>query len=285
MWTRREVFVGANHSSSAVAMPNSMTLDAVGKFVPECATTARAALERSWLTRIRTLVVTGDPDFAAVCRRIVSEGSLLVHGDIEAHSGHDQGTFADADIVILDARAVPHVALHVRRIRRLSQTSAVLVAYARDTRETERLLMEGADEAFRTPSRSFDIRVRASVRRTRAWNSDLRVALGDVVLDREHRRVWCAGLRVHLAPREYDLLVQLFNYAPRVVERRDLSLRLWGNMRARDLKTTAVYIHHLRAKLAGSTAVRIETVRNLGYALVRQTPQEMVSRPALAEVG
>jgi len=233
-------------------------------------TLATDALERSWLARIQTLVITDDVTFEATCRRLVDDGVLYARSDTEAF-GAEQGRVCErADVVIIDARAVQHVALRVRSMRRRSESVAILVANARDERECERLLNEGADEACMPSSPCFHARVRTSVRRMRAWNSGLRVAIGDVVLDRERRRVWCAGQQMRLAPREYDLMLQLFDSAPRVVEKRELALRLWGEARARELNTTAVYIHYLRAKLAESEAVRIATVRSVGYALVRR---------------
>jgi len=234
-------------------------------------TTSRGAnaLEHSWQSRLRVVIITDDNAFRRLCEEVITDGAVVVLDGAAFLSAHAPRTKDRPDIVIVDARAVSHIALQVRRMRRQSQTTTILVSNVRDEHDCVLLLDEGADDACMSWSASFGARVRASVRRVRAWNTDLRVAIGDVVLDREHRRVWCAGNRLHLAPREYDLLLDLFNHAPRTVAKMELSVRLWRRATAREMRTTAVYIHYLRAKLAHSSAVQIQTVRNVGYALVR----------------
>lgn len=247
----------------------------IGLSSAECAASRRAnALELSWQSRLRVEIVTDDNTFKSLCEKLITDGAVVVLSDGEFLPTDAARTRDRPDIVIVDARAVSHLALKVRRMRRRSETTTILVANVRDEHDCVLLLEEGADEACMSWSATFGARVRANVRRVRAWNSDLRVAIGDVVLDREHRRVWCAGDRVQLAPREYDLLLDLFDHAPCTVEKRALSVRLWGRATATEMKTTAVYIHYRRAKLTRSSAVQIQTVRNIGYALVRAANEQ-----------
>ncbi|MCY7380526.1 MAG: winged helix-turn-helix domain-containing protein [Gemmatimonadaceae bacterium] len=171
------------------------------------------------------------------------------------------------DVVVIDAVALPDGRLQLRRVRRRWRTAAILVANALDENECQQYIDEGADDACVIGSRMLRTRLQALARRARALNGDLRVALGDIVIDREHRRTWCAGRPVELTPREFDLLLVLFERAPDAVERHQIAAALWAVGRNRTANAMEVYIGYLRRKLHRSTCLELRTQRNYGYAL------------------
>jgi DNA-binding response OmpR family regulator len=90
--------------------------------------------------------------------------------------------------------------------------------------------------------------------------------VGDVVFDRESRRVWCAGREVEMTPREQAILDCLFWYAPEPVGAQTLSDFVWGNEPVTSRRgLVEVYVGYVRRKLAASRAVVIRTVRGVGY--------------------
>jgi DNA-binding response OmpR family regulator len=109
----------------------------------------------------------------------------------------------------------------------------------------------------------------AALRRARVTNEQLRVKYGDIVYDREARRVWCAGREVAFTPRELRLFDILFQRAGRPVSSDTLEDFVW-NDGASTSNTLAVYIGYLRRKLAGSRISMLETLRGSGYRLVRR---------------
>lgn len=99
-------------------------------------------------------------------------------------------------------------------------------------------------------------------------NAGQRVVLGDLVYDREGRRLWCAGCEVELTPTEEALIDCLFWHSPAVVGLDTLAHRIWHRSpgdRCRALMR--VYVSYLRRKLNGSRRTAILTVRDVGYAL------------------
>jgi DNA-binding response OmpR family regulator len=181
----------------------------------------------------------------------------------------DNGDPADLpDVVVLDAASLPDTKLQLRRIRRKWRTTAILVANALDEVECEQCIDEGADDACAVGSRMLRTRLQALARRARALNGDLRVALGDIVIDREHRRAWCAGARVGLTPREFELLLVLFERAPEVVTKHQIAAAVWASGRDRTTNAIEVYVGYLRRKLQRSACLELRTQRNNGYALV-----------------
>lgn len=130
------------------------------------------------------------------------------------------------------------------------------------------LLDAGADDAVAIDSPTLAARLHAATRRARTINAGTRISIGDIVYDRESRRVWCAGAEVALTPTEESVLDCLFWYSPRAVDVRTLIAHVWreeltpGNQRL-----ARVYIGYVRSKLDASEAVSIRNLRGVGYAL------------------
>jgi DNA-binding response OmpR family regulator len=185
----------------------------------------------------------------------------------DGRDGH--GLTDPPDVVVIDVASLADGKLQLRRVRRWWRTAAILVVNALDDAECEQFIDEGADDACTTGSRMLRTRLHALARRARALNGDLRVALGDVVIDREHRRAWCAGAPVKLTPREFDLLLVLFEHAPEPVEKQRIAAAVWASGRG-TTNAIEVYIGYLRRKLQRSAYLELRTQRNHGYALVYQ---------------
>ena len=89
---------------------------------------------------------------------------------------------------------------------------------------------------------------------------------GDILFDRESRRVWCAGREVELTRTEESFLDCLFWHAPRPVSVTTLTDFVWGDEVSPERRAMVrVYIGYLRTKLEPSRRVVIRTVRGLGY--------------------
>ncbi|MEO7454856.1 MAG: response regulator transcription factor [Gemmatimonadaceae bacterium] len=110
----------------------------------------------------------------------------------------------------------------------------------------------------------------AALRRARLTNEQMRIRFGDIVFDRESRRVWCAGREVAFTPREMRLFDILFQRAGRPVSADTLESFVWNDGAPTTSNSLAVYIGYLRRKLAGSRASVLETLRGSGYRLVRR---------------
>jgi DNA-binding response OmpR family regulator len=172
------------------------------------------------------------------------------------------------DVVIVDRTMLADCGVTLRRIRQRRLTATVVVTGARDLADVERLLDCGADDAIPADSPLLRARLGASMRRARALNASLRVAVGDIVYDREHRIVVCAGSIVRLTRTEESLLDCLFNYMPRPVTVAELSAFVWGGGMTRARRNLVhVYVGYLRRKLGGSAQMEIRTVRGVGYEL------------------
>jgi len=170
------------------------------------------------------------------------------------------------DVVVIDRDSAHDVGTHIRHIRRRWPAIDIVVVNAHGESETERLLDAGADDAIAVDSPLLPARLHACTRRARTVNAGARIAVGDIVFDRESRRVWCAGREVEMTPREQKILDCLFWHAPEPVGAPTLSDYVWGDDPVASRRgLVEVYVGYVRRKLAASRSVSIRTVRGVGY--------------------
>jgi DNA-binding response OmpR family regulator len=154
----------------------------------------------------------------------------------------------------------------MRRIRKRWPTVIIVVVNAAGEADVARLLDAGADDAVAASSPVLPSRLHALTRRARTLNAGARIAVGDILFDRESRRVWCAGREVELTRTEEAFLDCLFWHSPRTVGVTTLTDFVWGADVTPDKRSMVrVYIGYLRAKLKASRRVVIRTVRGVGY--------------------
>ena len=140
-------------------------------------------------------------------------------------------------------------------------------------RDVVPVLSAGADDALAAdaPREVAIAQLAAALRRARASSNLMRVSFGDVVYDREARRIWCAGTEVPLTPRELRLFDILFCRAGSAVPLDTLQQHVWvDDGETPTSNALAVYVSYLRKKLAGSRMVTVETMRGVGYRLARK---------------
>jgi DNA-binding response OmpR family regulator len=132
----------------------------------------------------------------------------------------------------------------------------------------------GADDYVTKPFGilEFLARVEALLRRATAPAALRRVdRFGDIAIDREARTVLRGGELVSLKPKEFDLLVALYDHEERAVSRVELVRDVWGYSDSVITRTIDTHVAELRRKLEKEprTPAHILTVQRYGYRLVR----------------
>jgi two-component system phosphate regulon response regulator PhoB len=178
-----------------------------------------------------------------------------------------------ADLVILDWMLPGVSGLEIcrrLRAREATKTLPVIMLTARGE-ESERVrgLSIGADDYVVKPFSVPELlaRVRALLRRSRPGRVATLFSAGDLVLDRETRRVRRASRDVHLGPTEFRLLEYLMEKPGRVFSRAQLLDGVWGMAVEIDERTVDVHVGRLRKALTrGRERDPIRTVRGSGYS-------------------
>jgi DNA-binding response OmpR family regulator len=223
---------------------------------------------------MKVLVVEDDDRLADVLVRGLRDAGHDVSLERDGRTGIETAMAAPLDAIVLDwmlPRADgPTVC---RELRRRGNHTPILMLTARHS-VSDRIggLDAGADDYLTKPF-AFDellARLRVFARR-HGHHGVLRV--GDIVVDRDRRKVERAGTPVELTAREFDLLACLAERPGRVVERYQILDEVWdGDF---DLRSNVIDVHigKLRAKLDRPFgASSIETVRGIGFRLRDAVP-------------
>lgn len=225
---------------------------------------------------------------------------LLVEDDADTrHSmaaylrgrGHDVrevGTASDAlaafelarpDLILLDL-GLPDLdgAAVVRRVRR-DATTPILVVSARDREEDKIAALDaGADDYVTKPVGMGELqaRIQAVLRRVAGPTADASgvVTLGPLRVDPSRRAVTVHGRRVHLTPREYEVLKVLLAHSGRLVTHGRLLRSVWGSGYADEAHYLHVYVSQIRRKLGaadpdGTSRALIVAEPGVGYRIAR----------------
>lgn len=159
-----------------------------------------------------------------------------------------------------------------RRLRQRPETQRlpVIMLTARGE-ESERVrgLATGADDYVVKPFSVPELvaRVRALLRRASPERVATLLEAGDIVLDRETRRVRRGGRELHCGPTEFRMLEFLMEKPGRVFTRAQLLDGVWGLDAELDERTVDVHVGRLRKVLnRPRDKDPIRTVRGAGYS-------------------
>jgi len=171
------------------------------------------------------------------------------------------------DLMVLDLGLPDITGLELlQTMRKQGSLLPVLILTALDGVE-DRIagLDAGADDYLTKP---FDLdevyaRIRALIRRGSGRANPV-INYHNIQLDPAAHTVTKAGKVVELSRREYDVLLELFENAGRVLSRMRLEEGLYSIDDDMASNAVEVHIHHLRKKL-GSELIR--TIRGVGYTV------------------
>jgi DNA-binding response OmpR family regulator len=162
----------------------------------------------------------------------------------------------------------------VHRLRsRGTQTPVLMLSGMDAVADRVAGLDAGADDFLVKP---FDFgellaRLRALQRRAPEGKAPV-LTVGDVAYDVAAREVRFGSSQPSLTATELGILEVLMRHAPAVCDRRVIAQHVWTyDAEPLGSNTIDVHVARLRAKLSGAAA-RIETVRGIGYRMLRGTP-------------
>ncbi len=219
----------------------------------------------------RLLVVDDDENVTNMLRRALSfEGYAVA----TARDGDDalKKTLEFApDLVVLDIMMPGIDGIEVaRRLRAGDPQLAILMLTAKDAPADQVVGLDaGADDYLVKPFtlEVLTARIRALLRRKEPNETEV-LHFSDLVLDTGTRSARRSSREIALTTTEYELLLQFLRHPRQVLEKEQLTEKVWGYDFGGNYNVLEVYVRYLRQKLEAAGEPRlIHTLRGAGYVL------------------
>jgi two-component system alkaline phosphatase synthesis response regulator PhoP len=225
----------------------------------------------------RVLVVEDDPDLAFGLRTTLEIEGYTAEVAADGLDGLRRAREDRPDLVILDLMLPGMDGYRVLRMLRAEGNRVPVLILTARGEEADKVLgfRSGADDYVTKPFGLLELlaRVEALLRRAGVGVAPAPPLdrFGEVEMDRGARTVMHRGEPVSLAPREFDLLLALYDRNGGVASRQELLREVWGHRGAVLTRTVDIHVAELRRKLEDNPAEprHILTVWKKGYRLKR----------------
>lgn len=159
-----------------------------------------------------------------------------------------------------------------KTIRDGNEDLSVLMVSAKQLAEDRKKgFMVGIDDYMAKPIdiEEFLLHVKALLRRAKI-NDEKRIVIGDVIVDSESMTVSKNGEVQELPQKEFLLLYKLLSYPNKIFTRIQLMDEIWGMECDTGWETVTVHIARLRKRFEGWEEFEIQSIRGLGYKVVKE---------------
>jgi two-component system KDP operon response regulator KdpE len=218
------------------------------------------------------LIVDDEASIRISLRTILSGRGFSV---VEAARGEEAISLvrtAQFDIVLLDINMPGLGGIEVCRFMRKNAPLVPIVMLTVQGSEDRKVeaFDAGADDYITKPFqlRELIARIRAAVRRNFiVEGQNKQILIGDVRLDIERHLVQKKGQRVHLTPKQFDLLHYLMANAGRPVPHAKLLRTVWGSEYGNELEYLRTFVRQVRMKIEDDPAnpTYLLTESHIGY--------------------
>ena len=202
----------------------------------------------------KVLVVDDESQITRVLRHSLTAHRYDVRTAADGVSALD--TFRDwhPDLIITDLQMPEMDGIELcREIRKSSKLPIIVLSVKGEERTKVAALDAGADDYVLKPFGIDELlaRVRAALRRSPDMPAETPTKFedGDFMIDPSTREVLVNGESVHLTPKEFDLLVFLFQNRNKVITHRAILTAIWGGNFTEQTEYLRVFIGQLRKKV------------------------------------
>jgi two-component system phosphate regulon response regulator PhoB len=202
----------------------------------------------------------------------LKRAGYVVHEAEDSHGARQRLADQRPDLMLVDWMLPDMSGLELTRlIKRDRETRELpIIMLTARAGEADKVagLEGGADDYVTKPfsPRELLARIQAVLRRTSVGNTDEKIDLGGLQLDKASHRVTAGDRTVSLGPTEYRMLEFFMTHPERVYSREQLLDRIWGGNVYVEERTIDVHIRRLRKALEEFHLDQlVQTVRGSGY--------------------
>jgi len=206
-------------------------------------------------TANKILVVDDEAQITRVLRTSLRAHRYEIRTAADGVSALD--TFHDwkPDLIITDLQMPEMNGIELcREIRKLSNVPIIVLSVKGEEKTKVEALDAGADDYITKPFGIEELlaRVRATLRRSLSNPAEEIPAIlsdGDFQIELAAHKVTVRGEEMHLTPKEFDLLVFLFQNRGKVVTHRAVLAAIWGGNFTEQTEYLRVFLGQLRKKI------------------------------------
>jgi two-component system KDP operon response regulator KdpE len=201
----------------------------------------------------KILVVDDEPQILRVLRRSLSLHRFDVRSETDGKSALDLFRAWSPDLVITDlSMPLMHGLKLCREIRKISEVPIIILSVKGEENMKVEALDEGADDYVTKPFSINELmaRVRAALRRAPDEKAEeMRLEIGDFLIDLAAHQAFVRGEEIHLTPKEFELLVYLIKNNGKILTHRTLLGAVWGGDSTGQTEYLRVFLGNLRKKI------------------------------------
>lgn len=232
----------------------------------------------------KILIVEDEEAIADMLEYTLNQEGYVIRKTATGAEAIRQMSLFEPDLLLLDWMLPDLSGLDICREVTASHNVPILMITAKSDITDKVLGLEfGADDYITKP---FDLRevvarVRTILRRVTqvkrlaeetASQSGI-IRFRDIEIDRGGRSVRKSGVPIELTPKEYELLIELYDNRGKIFTRTELLEVVWGYDYAGDSRTVDTHILRLRKKL--DLGDLIKTVFSVGYKFEKLTTEPL----------
>jgi two-component system KDP operon response regulator KdpE len=198
------------------------------------------------------LVVDDEPQIRRVLRATLSSNGYDV---VEAKNGQEAIETVireKPDLILLDVNMPVMSGLEACTKIRLSFEGPIIMVTVRNSEQDKIVALDsGADDYVVKPFAMGELlaRIRATLRRFSSEEPLPKIDTSELSIDLERRIVDVRGQRVHLTPKEFDVLRALVVHQGKPLTHKRLLQTVWGPDHAEETENLRVVINQLRKKI------------------------------------
>ncbi len=198
------------------------------------------------------LVVDDEPQIRRVLRATLSSNGYDI---IEAKDGQtaiEMVIRERPDLILLDVNMPDMTGLEACSKIRLSFEGPIIMVTVRNSEHDKVVALDsGADDYVVKPFAIGELlaRIRAALRRSSSGEPLPKIETPELTIDLEKRIVEARGERVHLTPKEFDVLRTLVVQEGKPLTHKRLLQTVWGPDHAEQTENLRVVINKLRKKI------------------------------------
>jgi two-component system, OmpR family, KDP operon response regulator KdpE len=203
------------------------------------------------------LVVDDEPQIRRVLRATLAREGYEV---IEARNGLEAVELTvkeRPDLILLDFNMPEMNGVETCRRLRLSFGGPIIMVTVRSAQQDKVVALDsGADDYVVKPFAIDELkaRIRAALRRSRPEDAFPNIDLPELSIDLERRNVVVRGERIHLTPKEFDVLRVLLSQRGKPITHMKLLRTVWGPDYGEQTENLRAVIRQLRTKIETNPA-------------------------------